>query len=44
MIGIKFCIPTAWNNYLFQILRGIESEDYLWKIYRSKTLVKAMVI
>ena len=29
---IKFCIPNAWNNYLFQILKGIDSEDYLWKI------------
>ncbi len=27
-----FNIPNKWDNYLFQILNGIYSGDYVWKI------------
>lgn len=29
---ITFNIPNKWNNYLFQILKGINSDDYIWRI------------
>ncbi len=38
MIGIKFHIPNNWNNYLFQILKGIDSSDFIWQIGEEEVL------
>lgn len=32
MIGIKFKIPNEYSNYLKQILKEIDNNDYIWKI------------
>lgn len=29
---ITFTIPNKWGNALYQILKGIDSNDYIWKI------------
>ncbi len=37
---IKFRILNEWNNYLFQILKGIEFKDYLWKIGEEQEVLE----
>lgn len=38
-IGIMFKIPNEYGNYLKQILNGIDSNNYIWKIKEDEIYI-----